>query len=87
MRIPVTSQWGWNATTAGQVVAPTLIVRGALDTTILATNVQHLYEDLGTSDKALVTVPCASHFMLWESQRHELHRLSAGWLANGVVQS
>ena len=80
MRIPVTSQWGWNVTTAGQVTAPTLIVRGALDTTISAVNVGHLHDDLGTTQKALVTVPCASHFMIWEAQHDFLHRLSAAWL-------
>lgn len=85
MRIPVTSQWGWNKTTAGQVGAATLIIRGALDTTILASNLVHLHEDLGSVDKALVTVPCASHFMMWESQRHEMHRLSAAWLRHGSL--
>lgn len=85
MHIPVTTQWGWNPTTAGQVVAPTLIVRGALDTTISATNLTHLHADLGTTEKALVTVPCASHFMMWESQRHALHALSAAWLTGGAL--
>ncbi len=81
LRIPVTSQWGWNQTTAGLVSAPTLLIRGALDTTISPVNVGHLLEDLGTSDKMLVTVPCASHFVIWEQQRHLIHKLSADWLA------
>ncbi|MDQ3897085.1 MAG: alpha/beta hydrolase [Actinomycetota bacterium] len=85
MRIPVTSQWGWNATTAGQVVAPTLIIRGALDTTISATNLTDLHDDLGTTDKALITVPCASHFVVWESQRHVVHALSGAWLTGGAL--
>lgn len=85
MRYPVTAQWGWNATAAGKITAPTLTVRGELDTAISATSVAHLHEDLGTATKALVTVPCASHFMIWESQRHELHRLSSAWLANGAL--
>ena len=85
MRFPVTAQWGWNATAAGKIVAPTLIVRGALDTSISATSVVDLQNDLGSTSKALVTVPCASHFMIWESQRHELHRLSAAWLADAAL--
>ena len=85
MRIPVTSQWGWNATTAGQVMAPTLIVRGALDTTISPVNVGHLHDDLGTTQKALVTVPCASHFMMWEAQHNFLHRLSVAWLTGNPL--
>lgn len=85
MRIPVTSQWGWNATTAGQVTAPTLIVRGALDTTISPVNVGHLHDDLGTTQKALVTVSCASHFMMWEAQHNFLHRLSAAWLTGNPL--
>jgi pimeloyl-ACP methyl ester carboxylesterase len=85
MRIPVTTQWGWNPITAGQVVAPTLILRGALDTTISETNLVHLHADLASTDKALVTLPCASHFMMWESQRHVLHALSAAWLTDGSL--
>ncbi len=69
----------WNATTAAQASA-TLIIRGALDTVISHTTVTQLYDDLPTDDKALVTVPCASHFMVWEIPRHVLHELSADWL-------
>ena len=85
LRIPVTSQWGWNPTTAGKVTAPTLIIRGELDTGISATNLGHLLADLGTADKALVTVPCASHFIMWESQHQLLHRMSAAWLTDGSM--
>ena len=85
MRIPVTSQWGWNQSSAGRVVAPTLIIRGALDTTISPVNLGHLLDDLGTPDKALVTLPCASHFVIWERQHDALHRLSAAWLVNGAL--
>ncbi|CAA9499330.1 MAG: hypothetical protein AVDCRST_MAG53-1842 [uncultured Solirubrobacteraceae bacterium] len=80
MRFPTTTQWGWNATTAAQVTAATLIVRGALDTVISHTTLTQLHDDLGTAEKALVTVPCASHFMIWETRRHVLHELSANWL-------
>ena len=82
MRFPATTQWGWNATTAAQVTAATLIIRGALDTTISPTTVTQLYDDLATNDKELLTVPCASHFMSWESQRDVLHELSADWLTD-----
>lgn len=85
MRIPVTSQWGWNQSTAGQVTAPTLIIRGDLDTTIQATNVANLRDDLGTVEKALVSVPCASHFVIWERQHDFLHRLSTAWLAGSPL--
>ena len=80
MRIPVTTQWGWNPAAAAQVTAPTLIIRGAHDQTISATNLTHLHADLGATEKEFVTIPCASHFMMWESQRHVLHELSASWL-------
>ncbi len=86
MRFPTTVQWGWNASTAGQVKAPTLIIRGELDTVISETTVTELYEDLGTDDKALVTVQCASHFMIWEAPRDVLHRLSAAWLTDRAAR-
>lgn len=85
MRFPTTTQWGWNAATAARVQAPTLIVRGALDTVISPTIVTQLHDDLGTSAKALVTLPCGSHFLIWESQRQALHRLSAAWLTSGTL--
>ena len=85
LRIPVTSQWGWNPTTAAKVTAPTLIIRGDLDTNISATNLNHLLADLGAANKALVNVPCASHFVMWESQRQLLHRMSAAWLTDGSL--
>lgn len=85
MRFPTTTQWGFNATAAKKITAPTLIVRGELDTPSSATRANELFEDLGSANKALRTIPCASHFMIWESQRHELHRLSSTWLANGAL--
>ena len=83
MRFPTSTQLQWNAAAAAAVAAPTLVVRGQLDTTIAPLTVTELHEDLGTSEKALVTVPCASHFMMWESGRHVLHDLSTRWLLDG----
>ena len=58
------------------------VIRGALDTTISQTTVTRLYDDLQTDGEALIMVPCASHFMVWETQRNVLHEVSADWLTD-----
>ena len=83
MRFPTSTQLLWNAAAAAAVAAPTLVVRGQLDTTIAPSTVTALHEDLGTPQKALVTIPCASHFLMWESERHVLHDVSTRWLLGG----
>ncbi len=83
-RAPVLNpHWGWNSAMAMQIQAPTLIIRGALDTQVPETTNRDLYADLTVQEKVFARVACASHFMLWESQHNLLHRFSAEWLRSG----
>ncbi len=61
--------WGWNATFARQIEAPTLIIRGELDTQELEPPQRNLFADLGAEDKVFVKVACAAHQLVWEAVR------------------
>jgi pimeloyl-ACP methyl ester carboxylesterase len=81
--------WGWNAAAARAIRVPTLIIHGAADVTVPATNSPRLYDDLnGITDnhKLLFKVDCAGHYMQWESQRKVLHHISKQWLKHGAVE-
>ncbi|MCC2095577.1 MAG: alpha/beta fold hydrolase [Hyphomicrobiales bacterium] len=78
LRAPTRTYWGWNANGAGRISAPTLMMTGEQDR-LLASNL-HLMDDLGASTKAFITMECATHFAVWESQRRVLHDASLQWL-------
>lgn len=81
-RAPVQTRWGWNATSAGQIRAPTLIMRGDLDTQVPEPQPSNLFEDI-QSQKVFVHVACAAHQLVWENQHMILLRASAEWLRHG----
>jgi len=89
-RAPQVTTWGWNAAMAAQVKVPTLLVAPANDVQVMPAGVHRLFADLGTSEKVVADLPCASHNALWERQRLTLFRASLEWLqgtaVNGVKQ-
>jgi pimeloyl-ACP methyl ester carboxylesterase len=84
MRARTVTVWGWNATTAPALTVPMLIIVGQNDT--LLSQGRDLYQDLGSEDKVLVEVPCASHFLVWETQHKILHKASREWLRKGSLK-
>lgn len=76
--------WGWNATAARQIAAPTLIIRGEFDTQAAEGLQRDLFADLGTNQKVFVEVACASHQLVWENQHMILFRASEEWLRQGT---
>jgi pimeloyl-ACP methyl ester carboxylesterase len=76
--------WGWNATFARQIEAPTLIIRGEFDDGSEETRQRNLFADLGAEDKVFVRVACASHALVWENQHVVLLRASEEWLRDGT---
>jgi pimeloyl-ACP methyl ester carboxylesterase len=84
-RAPVqNTRWGWNPASAAQVQAPTLVIRGDLDTQAPEPGVRDLYADLGTNQKVFVHVACAAHQLVWETQHMILLRASREWLRHGT---
>ena len=84
MRARTVAVWGWNATTAPTLKVPMLIIVGQNDT--LLSQGRDLYQDLGSEDKVLLEVPCASHFLVWETNHKILHTASREWLRKGSLK-
>jgi alpha-beta hydrolase superfamily lysophospholipase len=84
MRARTITPWGWNQTVAPTIKVPMLIIVGQNDT--LLGNARDLYQDLGAEDKVLVEVPCASHFLVWETNHKILHTASKKWLRHGSLK-
>jgi pimeloyl-ACP methyl ester carboxylesterase len=84
-RVPPFPTWNWNRSIAERVQAPTLLIWGELDQVVPQQTVQSLFTDLQTEHKALVHLPCASHYAAWETQRLRLFQTSLEWLRDGSV--
>ena len=65
-RAPSWDVWGWNSERASSVTLPTLVITGLLDRTNPSEREVRLFEDLGSGNKVLIKIACASHQGLWE---------------------
>ena len=75
---------GWNRLSASRVKAPVLLVVGEHDPRS-AEEVPSLYADIGSREKILLTVQCATHFLLFERNHTTVHKAFAEFLAKGTV--
>lgn len=94
---PVGATWGpgvrrapqssgtWTQAAVRALAVPTLMVTGAHDRQVPPERVQHLYEDLGATDKVFADLGCASHNAMWERNRLALFEASRAWLTTGTV--
>lgn len=85
-RAPNTTVWGWNRDMVRRTRTPMLLVAAVHDAQITADRVQALYEDLGSSEKVLIDLGCASHAAMWERVAGQLFAASLEWLQSGTVQ-
>ena len=83
MRGRISSQFNWTPQMAQKVDTPTVVVVGEFDR--LAER-RTVFDQLSSKKKVFVGVQCASHFMLWEKQRHVLHETSLEWFQKGTVK-
>lgn len=83
LRAPTRTYWGWNANAAAAIKAPVLIIVGEQDN-LLSANKQ-LMQDIGSDDKVFVAMEHATHFAVWEQQRHVLHETSRQWLKDRSI--
>lgn len=84
-RAPSTTTWGFNESMVGGMKTPTLIVAGALDKQVPPDRVRAMYDDLGSPEKVLIDLGCASHNAMWESNHLLLFNASLEWLTKGTV--
>lgn len=65
-RAPSWDVWGWNSERASSVTLPALVITGLLDRTNPPEREVRLFEDLGSGNKVLIKIACASHQAIWE---------------------
>jgi alpha-beta hydrolase superfamily lysophospholipase len=83
-RAPLVTWWGWNASVAGKLTLPVLLVAPAHDKQVAPEHVQELYTDLGSKQKVLIDLACSSHNAAWEENHLLLFKASLDWL-NGTA--
>lgn len=84
-RAPRTAVWGWTADVVAETETPMLLVAPIHDAQVAAERVHQLYEDLGSDNKILIDLGCASHNAMWETNRLLLFDASVEWLRDGTV--
>ena len=84
-RAPSTTTWGWNGAMLAGMKTPTLMIAAALDKQVLPERVRNAFDDLGSSDKVLLDLGCASHNAMWEANHLEMFAASRDWLIKGEV--
>jgi hypothetical protein len=61
------------------------MVTGVHDKQVLPDRVRELYTDLGSRQKVLIDLGCASHNAMWEKNHSVLFRASLEWLTQSAV--
>ena len=84
-RAPATTVWGWTTAVVSKMQIPTLAVAGAHDKQVDPARVREFHEDLGSRQKVLVDLGCASHNAMWEKNRTLLFRATREWLTSTTV--
>jgi len=87
-RVPTVPAYRWNRLIAAKVQAPTLVVEGDLDQMSpfsVPSAIRAAYLDLGTPNKVYLSMPCTSHFALWETRHLTLFHASLEWLRDAAV--
>jgi len=85
-RAPRTPTFGWTPQEVAATRAPVLTVIGLLDSQVQPERVRHFHADLGTSNKVLLELPCASHNAMWEKDAQLLFDASREWLLGSSWQ-
>jgi pimeloyl-ACP methyl ester carboxylesterase len=75
---------GWNQTSARRVKAPVLLIVGEHDPRF-AEEAPNLFADIGSTEKILLKVQCATHFLLFERNHKTVHNAFEEFLTKGTV--
>jgi pimeloyl-ACP methyl ester carboxylesterase len=84
-RAPRTLVWGFNEESVTDMTMPTLLIAGVHDVQVAPARVRELYEDLGSQEKVLLDLGCASHNAMWERVHMAMFSASLEWLDSGTV--
>lgn len=84
-RAPQVPTWGFNQAVVARMQTPFLMVAGIHDRQVTPARVRELYADLGSKEKVLIDLGCASHNAMWERNHLLLFKASLEWLRDGKV--
>ncbi len=84
-RAPQVPTWGFNQAVVAKMQTPFLMVAGIHDRQVPPGRVRELYTDLGSKEKVLIDLGCASHNAMWERNHLLLFKASLEWLKDGQV--
>jgi pimeloyl-ACP methyl ester carboxylesterase len=84
-RAPQVPTWGFNQAIVAKMQTPFLMVAGIHDRQVPPERVRELYADLGSKEKVLIDLGCASHNAMWERNHLLLFNASLEWLRDGKV--
>ena len=84
-RAPQVPTWGFNQAIVAKMQTPFLMVAGIHDRQVPPERVRALYADLGSKEKVLIDLGCASHNAMWERNHLLLFKASLEWLRDGKV--
>ena len=84
-RAPSTTTWGFNKAMISAMQTPTLMIAGAHDKQVTPERVRIAFDDLGSGNKVLIDLGCASHNAMWESNHLALFNASLEFLKEGTV--
>jgi pimeloyl-ACP methyl ester carboxylesterase len=84
-RAPSTTTWGFNKAMIAGMKTPALMIAAAHDRQVPPERVRAAYDDIGSSDKVLIDLGCASHNAMWESNHLAMFAASLEWLKEGTV--
>ena len=62
---------------------PTLIIQGRLDTVVEPANATWLYQNLGASEKALISLPQSDHLVALDRERDQVIQATLEFLLDG----
>jgi pimeloyl-ACP methyl ester carboxylesterase len=86
VRAPTYTSFGWNASMAAKVKAPTVLLSGVNDQQIPSEGVVQLCNDLGSTQKVFVSVACGSHNIPYERIHEVLYKASEDWLLHESIK-
>ena len=84
-RAPAVPTWGFNQAEVGRLQIPFLMVTSLHDKQVDSERVRELYADVGSRQKVILEMACASHNAMWERDHLVLFKASLDWLKDGKV--
>jgi pimeloyl-ACP methyl ester carboxylesterase len=87
VRTTATTLYWWSPTAVLGITAPTLIVAGELDGVTGPDQARSLYAAMVNAERRVVlTVACASHYVIFERQRGVVQEAIQRWLVSGTLE-